>query len=518
MKRVAFSALILALGLTVYFLLRQESAAVLPLSLAATTQAPDLRPATAAELAEPALLRQESQSELPSTEADTLFFVHSDAPNQAAADAAVTITSLPDMQVTEYRSGEDGALRIRLPRGVCLVQASSVQPGSVTHCSATEVVQVEEATLTHTVVLRARVHAGVEVLVLDRSGPVTDIPVAMSDGQRTARSRTGPTGRCVFQPAESERWVVLVGDLAATLARHQATETERASGLIVVQLSHATLTVELVDPFGLAEQVLALLRVSPDGEHSYDLFWYARGGERIVIQNVAPGDYQLSLCEFDPRQKLPNGPAYAPQAHLIDMGLEDQTFTCTLNPTARLTLTIEAQDGTTVDSARVRMEQLPSKVTLLSSSTDRNVRGGDTFPIPTGKCLLHLDHPDHGYAQLELNVLPGDQLTRVVRLKKNEHRLLLEMPRALESALRQLKIYRSDGEWIREWGSVRVRLNFSFSGGGNEPTPPEPEYKTIDLGYFEGGPVRIVLTFNDGTRQELTHEFKDGHPLRLELP
>jgi len=523
MKRFAFILLVLAL-LTALLLLQggsNEQKAQTFAAASAEQPQPVSAAAPSAGLLNPAeLIRAEADLAARAPSEDLLEFFYAGSPELPASGAIVTIISMKESTETEHRADVEGSLRFLLPRGTCLVRASGVFSGTSLDYSATELIEVGEHALTQRIVLHPAKVGELEILVLGRAGAVPDVSVSLSDGQSLAQARSDERGRCRF-PLEAGRGAYFfVGELAAPRARRAVTEEELARGLAVAQLLDATLTLELADPFGLEAPVFVSLEVPPDFDKNQHRFWYAKGGDRIEVENLKPGRYRLEAALSDPSRRTPDGIPYAPLTRDLLMGEDDLNFICRLEPAPMLDLMVEDAEGNPVQGAAVFIEHTASGIVNSTTPTTWSLGKNASIRIPTGEVTLRVSAHQQGYGELFLNALPGEQLTRTLRLSPTAARLFFDVATADAERLARLSVYRTDGELIREHDNrIRVRMNFGFTGVNGELIEPQkPEHKLIDLGYYEGGPTRLVIVLQDGTRTEMAHHPSGDLPFRIPLP
>lgn len=481
--------------------------------LAAETASTLATPAAAPAL--PELERQLAAPAAAPVAADLLEFVHAGS-EAAAADAEITITALNDLQVTEHRSAADGTLRLPLPRGGCVVRARAYLPG----CDAASIgiahIVAGSAPVHQRIVLELRDAGAFTLLVLRHSAPVEGIAVALSDAKTLMRGITNAAGQHDFTPSNMKWLGFFVGESRASLAKRMATPEEVAQGFAVIHLDHAALTLELTDPYGLAAAVAVSLEVPPACDLDDGRYWYAKGGDRIEVPNLPPGNYRLLISVRDPQGKLTEGHVYASQVHHLEMGDEDQTVTCKLEPTPILELQVEDASGRPVTHARVRIESGVPAMTLNPDGITWSSRGArSSLNVPAGPCRVHVDYPFDGYGVLEINALPGERLTRIVRLEKRGFPLRYSLDQEKAEGLEFIRVYSTVGELIRiHDGGIRGTIN--WSSGISVPEPPKD--RIIDLGYYEGGEVRVEVTLVNGERMEFVHHPIDDNPFRLELP
>jgi hypothetical protein len=481
--------------------------------LASETASTLATPAAAPGL--PELDRQPVASAAAPAAADLLEFVHAGS-EAAAADAEITITALDDHHVTEHRSTADGRLRLQLPRGGCIVRASADLPGRSAPAVGIARVMASEAPIHQRVVLEARDGGAFTLFVMRHSSPVAGIAVALSDAKTLMRGQTDAAGKFDFAPSSLNRLFFFVGEPRAALAKRLVTPEEIVQGFAVVHMDHAALTLELTDPYGLAAAVAVSLEVPPACDLDDGRYWYAKGGDRIEVPNLPPGNYRLLLSVRDPQGKLTEGHIYASQVHHLEMGDEDQTVTCKLEPAPSLELQVEDASGRPVTHARVRIEWGVPDMTLNPDGITWSSRGAQSsFLLPSGPCRVHVDRPADGYGVLELNSLPGERLTRTVRLERRGFPLRFVLEQARVKELEFLRIYGHDGELIRiHDGRIRGGVNFISGGSRSEP----PKDQILELGYYAGGEVRVEVTLVNGGRVEFMHHPVDENPFRLELP
>ena len=446
---------------------------------------------------------------------DLLEFVHSGS-EAAAADAEITITALDGHHVTEHRSAADGTLRLQLPRGGCIVRARADLPGRSAPAVGIARVLAGDAPIHQRVVLDARDGGAFTLFVMKHSSPVAGITVALSDTKTLMRGSTDAAGKFDFAPSSLNRLYFFVGEPRAALAKRLATPEEIAQGFAVVHMDDAALTLELTDPHGLAAAVAVSLEVPPACDHEDGRYWYAKGGDQIEVPSLPPGSYRLLVSVRDPQNKMTEGHVYASQVHRIEMGAEDQTLTCKLELAPILELHAEDATGQPITGARVRIECGIPAMTLNPDAVWWSPNGKhSSLLLPSGPCRVHVDHPSDGYGVLELNAVPGERITRTVRLEKRGFPLRVAFAQSRAGELEFLRIYRMDGELIRTWdGRVRVSVNWTSGASVLEP----PQERILDLGYYEGGEVRVEASLVNGDRIDFLHHPVDENPFQLELP
>lgn len=439
-----------------------------------------------------------------------------------ASGAQVAVTHLGTGVQNLLQADSTGTVRAELSPGNILIDAYFPSESNNCEFSVAEVVHVAGSPLTRSFQMR-QIMDGARVLVLQGEEPLAGVVVHISDDRSRHPSVTSAEGMAEFANIPFSPVSVLVGDLLAPTCVQSVDMSRMDSRLAIIHLGGPSITLSVLDPFGLGELTCITLENLHDLRGHETRVWYVTPPQTIHAINLKPGHYILSIAAQDPAGWLQGRvPVYGAKVFDVRLSDADQTISHSLDLAAAVRLFVEDSAAHELSSARVRVMQLPGMISFGSSSgtTMWSEKMNQTLRIPVGEVKILIDDAEAGFGEATVIGIAGATVTARVRLFPSNHSLVLRVRPEQISEIHSIRFFNLEGQIVRTWQPGSVRVSFGgFDRGvqADAGTRRDLSFREINLGYYEGGALDLVVQFRNGEIFTMSTSPLPGEPITLEV-